>query len=230
MPEQIMNNLNERMEKAIASLRRELASIRAGKASAAVLDRLTVDYYGVATPINQVAGVSVPEPKMLVISPYEKTLLGDIERAIQASDLGLNPSNDGSVIRIVFPALTEERRKELAKLVGKESEGAKVAVRNVRRDAMDAMKKLEKASQITEDDLKGYSDDIQKATDKFVAEIDKVTKTKKERQLTAIESEELAKYRQLYLKNFKANMRNILDNTKVINEKGEDITPKKKGL
>jgi len=162
MPEQIMNNLNERMEKAIASLRRELASIRAGKASAAVLDRLTVDYYGVPTPINQVAGVSVPEPKMLVISPYEKTLLGDIEKAIQASDLGLNPANDGTVIRIVFPALTEERRKELAKLVGKESEGAKVAVRNVRRDAMDAMKKLEKASQITEDDLKGYSDDIQK--------------------------------------------------------------------
>jgi len=107
MPEQIMNNLNERMEKAIASLRRELASIRAGKASAAVLDRLTVDYYGVPTPINQVAGVSVPEPKMLVISPYEKTLLGDIEKAIQASDLGLNPANDGTVIRIVFPALTE---------------------------------------------------------------------------------------------------------------------------
>ena len=106
MPEQIMSNLNEKMEKAIASLRRELASIRAGKASAAVLDRLTVDYYGVPTPINQVAGVSVPEPKMLVISPYEKTLLGDIEKAIQASDLGLNPSNDGSVIRIVFPALT----------------------------------------------------------------------------------------------------------------------------
>ena len=106
MPAQIMNNLNERMEKAIASLRRELASIRAGKASAAVLDRLTVDYYGVPTPINQVAGVSVPEPKMLVISPYEKTLLGDSEKAIQASDLGLNPANDGTVIRIVFPALT----------------------------------------------------------------------------------------------------------------------------
>ena len=180
MPEQIMNNLNERMEKAIANLRRELASIRAGKASASVLDRLTVDYYGVATPINQVAGISVPEPKMLVISPYEKTLLGDIEKAIQASDLGLNPANDGTVIRIVFPALTEERRKELAKLVGKESEGAKVAVRNVRRDAMDSMKKLEKASQITEDDLKGYSDDIQKATDKYVAEIDKVTKEKQD--------------------------------------------------
>ena len=110
----------------------------------------------------------------------KKTLLGDIEKAIQASDLGLNPANDGTVIRIVFPALTEERRKELAKLVGKESEGAKVAVRNVRRDAMDSMKKLEKASQITEDDLKGYSDDIQKATDKYVAEIDKVTKEKQD--------------------------------------------------
>lgn len=180
MPESIMTTLEEKMSKAIASLSRELASIRAGKASASVLDRLTVEYYGVPTPINQVAGVSVPEPKMLVISPYEKTLLGDIEKAIQASDLGLNPANDGSVIRIVFPALTEERRKELAKKVGKEAEGAKVAVRNVRRDAIEAMKKLEKASEITEDDLKGYSEDIQKQTDKFVAEIDKITKEKQD--------------------------------------------------
>ncbi|MGX7111339.1 ribosome recycling factor [Gemella cuniculi] len=180
MPEKILNNLEEKMEKAIASLRRELASIRAGKASASVLDRITVEYYGVPTPVNQVAGISVPEPKMLVISPYEKSLLGAIEKAIQASDLGLNPANDGNVIRIVFPALTEERRKELAKLVGKEAESAKVAVRNVRRDAMDSMKKLEKSSQITEDDLKGYSDDIQKETDKFIAEIDKVTKEKQD--------------------------------------------------
>ena len=180
MPEKIMTNLEEKMSKAIASLRREFASIRAGKANASVLDRLTVEYYGVPTPVNQVAGISVPEPKMLVISPYEKSLLGAIEKAIQASDLGLNPANDGTVIRIVFPALTEERRKELAKLVAKEAEGAKVAVRNVRRDAMDAIKKLEKSSQITEDDLKGYSDDIQKQTDKFVAEIDKVTKEKQE--------------------------------------------------
>lgn len=180
MPEQILLSLEEKMTKAISSLRRELASIRAGKASASVLDRLSVEYYGVPTPINQVAGISVPEPKMLVISPYEKSLLKEIEKAIQASDLGLNPANDGTVIRIVFPALTEERRKELAKQVGKESESSKVAVRNVRRDAMDAVKKLEKSSQITEDDLKGYSDDIQKTTDKFIAEIDKITKEKQD--------------------------------------------------
>lgn len=180
MPEQIITNLEEKMTKAIASLKRELASIRAGKASASVLDRLTVEYYGVPTPINQVAGISVPEAKMLVISPYEKSLLKEIEKAIQASDLGLNPSNDGTVIRIVFPALTEERRKELAKQVGKESENSKVAVRNIRRDAMDAIKKLEKSSQITEDDLKSYSDDIQKTTDKYIAEIDKVSKEKQD--------------------------------------------------
>mgnify|MGYP000929144966 CR=1 FL=1 len=178
MPEQIMNNLNERMEKAIASLRRELASIRAGKASAAVLDRLTVDYYGVPTPINQVAGVSVPEPKMLVISPYEKTLLGDIEKAIQASDLGLNPANDGTVIRIVFPALTEERRKELAKQVGKEAESAKVSVRNIRRDAIDQAKKAEKAKEITEDELHTLEKDIQKVTDESVKNIDKLAANK----------------------------------------------------
>ena len=180
MPEKIMTNLEEKMSKAVSALRRELASIRAGKASASVLDRLTVEYYGVPTPINQVAGISTPEPKMLVVAPYEKSLLTEIEKAIQASDLGLNPANDGTVIRIVFPALTEERRKELAKQVGKEAESAKVAVRNVRRDAVDAMKKLEKAKAITEDDLKGYQDDIQKDTDKFIAEIDKVTKEKQD--------------------------------------------------
>lgn len=180
MPEQIIKNLEEKMTKAITSLQREFASIRAGRASASVLDRLSVEYYGVPTPINQVAGISVPEPKMLVISPYEKSLLSDIEKAIQASDLGLNPANDGTVIRIVFPALTEERRKELAKQVGKESEGAKVAVRNVRRDAMDAIKKLEKNSEITEDDLKGYSNDIQKITDKYIAQVDSVTKEKQD--------------------------------------------------
>lgn len=180
MPEQIMLSLEEKMTKAINSLRKELASIRAGKANASVLDRISVEYYGVSTPVNQVAGISVPEPKMLVISPYEKSLLKEIEKAIQGSDLGLNPSNDGNVIRIVFPALTEERRKELAKQVGKESENSKVAVRNVRRDAMDSIKKLEKSSQITEDDLKSYSDDIQKVTDKYIAEIEKITKEKQD--------------------------------------------------
>lgn len=180
MPEKILSNLEEKMTKAISNLRRELASIRAGKANASVLDKISVEYYGVQTPINQVSGISVPEPKMLVISPYEKSLLKEIERAIQASDVGLNPSNDGAVIRIVFPALTEERRKELAKQVSKEAENSKIAIRNIRRDAMDSMKKLEKSSQITEDDLKSYSDDIQKSTDKFILEIDKVAKEKQD--------------------------------------------------
>ncbi|MBU0278122.1 ribosome recycling factor [Gemella sp. zg-1178] len=180
MPEKIISNLEEKMTKAISNLRRELASIRAGKANASVLDKISVEYYGVQTPINQVSGISVPEPKMLVISPYEKSLLKEIERAIQSSDLGLNPSNDGTVIRIVFPSLTEERRKELAKQVSKEAENSKVAVRNIRREAMDAIKKLEKSSQITEDDLKSYSDDIQKFTDKFIQEIDKVAKEKQD--------------------------------------------------
>jgi len=174
MPEQIMNNLNERMEKAIASLRRELASIRAGKASAAVLDRLTVDYYGVATPINQVAGVSVPEPKMLVISPYEKTLLGDIERAIQASDLGLNPSNDGSVIRIVFPALTEERRKELVKQAKGEGEDAKISIRNARQEANKDIKKVE----ASEDIKKDAEERVQKLTDKYIKKVEEVLAVK----------------------------------------------------
>lgn len=178
MPKEIISNLEQKMAKTVNSLRKELSSIRAGKASSAVLDRLTVEYYGVATPINQVAGISVPEPKMLLISPYEKSLLKEIEKAIQASDLGLNPANDGNVIRIVFPALTEERRKELAKQVGKETENSKIAVRNIRREAMDAVKKMEKSSEITEDDLKSYSDEIQKVTDKFISELEKVSKDK----------------------------------------------------
>ena len=178
MPKEIISNLEQKMAKTVNSLRKELSSIRAGKASSAVLDRLTVEYYGVATPINQVAGISVPEPKMLLISPYEKSLLKEIEKAIQASDLGLNPANDGNVIRIVFPALTEERRKELAKQVGKETENSKIAVRNIRREAMDDIKKMEKSSEITEDDLKSYSDEIQKVTDKFISELEKVSKDK----------------------------------------------------
>ena len=130
-----------------------------------LLDRITVDYYGAPTPINQLAGISVPEARLLVIQPYDKTILGEIEKAILKSDLGLNPSNDGSIIRIAIPALTEERRKELVKVVKKEAEEAKVAVRNVRRDANEDLKKLEKNGEITEDDLRGYTEDIQKITD-----------------------------------------------------------------
>ncbi|WP_409305454.1 ribosome recycling factor [Peribacillus sp. SCS-155] len=178
MPKTVISDAKARMEKAINAYTRELASIRAGRASASLLDKITVDYYGAPTPINQVAGVSVPEARMLVIQPYDKTILGDIEKAILKSDLGLNPSNDGSIIRIVIPALTEERRRELAKVVKKESEEAKVAIRNIRRDANDDLKKLEKNGEITEDDLRGYSDDIQKITDSHISKIEDITKDK----------------------------------------------------
>lgn len=141
MPKQVISNAKTKMEKAIGAYTRELASIRAGRANASLLDRISIDYYGSPTPVNQVAGISVPEARLLVIQPYDKTVLGEIEKAILKSDLGLNPSNDGSIIRIAIPALTEERRKELVKVVKKEAEEAKIAVRNVRRDANDDLKK-----------------------------------------------------------------------------------------
>ncbi|WP_100403040.1 ribosome recycling factor [Bacillus sp. FJAT-42315] len=178
MPTKVMEQLNDKMTKAIQAFTRELASIRAGRASASLLDRVTVEYYGAPTPVNQLASVSVPEARLLVIQPYDKTALGDIEKAILKSDLGLNPSNDGSVIRLAFPALTEERRKELAKLVKKEAEDAKVAIRNVRRDANEDLKKLEKAGDITEDALRGHTEDVQKQTDQFITKIDEIAKDK----------------------------------------------------
>ncbi|WP_413301302.1 ribosome recycling factor [Bacillus sp. 1P10SD] len=178
MPKQVIAATKERMTKAIQSYSRELASIRAGRASASLLDRITVDYYGAPTPVNQMAGISTPEARLLVIQPYDKSILGDIEKAILKSDLGLNPSNDGSIIRIAIPQLTEERRKELVKVVKKESEEAKVAIRNIRRDGNDDLKKLEKNGEITEDALRGYSDDIQKLTDEFIQKIDQITKDK----------------------------------------------------
>jgi ribosome recycling factor len=178
MPKQVIAATKDRMTKAIQSYTRELASIRAGRASASLLDRITVDYYGAPTPVNQVAGISTPEARLLVIQPYDKSILGDIEKAILKSDLGLNPSNDGSIIRIAIPQLTEERRKELVKVVKKESEEAKVAIRNIRRDGNDDLKKLEKNGEITEDALRGYSDDMQKLTDEFIQKIDQITKDK----------------------------------------------------
>lgn len=178
MPKQVIANTKEKMNKAIQSYSRELASIRAGRANASLLDRITVDYYGAPTPINQVAGISVPEARLLVIQPYDKTILGDIEKAILKSDIGLNPSNDGSVIRLSIPMLTEERRKELVKNVKKESEEAKIAVRNIRRDGNDELKKLEKNGEITEDALRGHNDDIQKLTDEFISKIDALAKEK----------------------------------------------------
>ncbi|AYV71142.1 ribosome recycling factor [Bacillus sp. PK3-056] len=178
MPKQVIANTKDRMDKAIQSYSRELASIRAGRANASLLDRITVDYYGAPTPVNQLAGISVPEARLLVIQPYDKTVLGDIEKAILKSDIGLNPSNDGSVIRLSIPMLTEERRKELVKNVRKESEEAKIAIRNIRRDGNDDLKKLEKNGEITEDDLRGYNDDIQKLTDEYINKVDALTKEK----------------------------------------------------
>lgn len=180
MPKQVLAQAKDKMEKSIGAYQRELASIRAGRANVSLLDRINVEYYGAPTPINQLAGVSVPEARLLVIQPYDKTSLGDIEKAILRSDLGITPTNDGTVIRIMIPALTEERRKDLVKLVKKEAEEAKIAVRNVRRDANDDLKKLEKSGDITEDDLRGYSEDIQKLTDKYIEKTDDIAKEKEE--------------------------------------------------
>ncbi|MGM0851519.1 MAG: ribosome recycling factor [Bacillota bacterium] len=183
MPNTIITNAKERMTKAIQTFSRELASIRAGRANASLLDKITVDYYGAPTPVNQLAGISIPEARMLVIQPYDKSALGDIEKAILKSDLGITPTSDGNIIRIVVPALTEERRKELVKLVKKEAEDAKVAIRNIRRDANDDLKKKEKSGDITEDDLRGYSDDVQKATDDSIVKIDGIAKDKEQEML-----------------------------------------------
>jgi len=174
MANAIIEKAKERFEQSHSSLAREFASIRAGRANASLLDRIQVEYYGAMTPLNQLASITVPEARVLLISPFDKSSLKDIEHAINASDLGINPANDGSVIRLVIPALTEETRKALAKDVKKVGENAKVAIRNIRRDAMDEAKKQEKAKEITEDELK----DIQKATDEAVKHIDTMTANK----------------------------------------------------
>lgn len=178
MPKSVMNETKSKMTNAIQAFSRDLASIRAGRATPSILDKLSIIYYGTPTPVNQVAGISIPEARLIMIQPYDKSVLGDIEKAILKSDLGLSPSNDGSVIRLAVPALTEERRKDLVKQVKKEAEEAKVVIRNIRRDANDEFKKLEKKSEITEDDLRGYSDDVQKLTDDNIAKIDEMAKDK----------------------------------------------------
>lgn len=178
MPDSILFDAEERMEKTVDSLHQELQTVRTGRASANVLDRITVDYYGAPTSVNQVATVSTPEARLLVIKPYDKSMIKVIEKAILESNLGITPSNDGQVIRIAFPALTEERRRELAKLVHKYGEEGKVALRNIRRDANDALKKLEKDKAITEDELKDYQDDVQKLTDDYTKKVDVVVDNK----------------------------------------------------
>ena len=179
-----LNVFNEKMEKSYNSLTSELATIRAGRANPHVLDKLTVDYYGSPTPIQQVANVSVPEARMIQIQPWEKSMVKEIEKAILTSDLGINPTNDGKVIRLLFPELTEERRKELAKDVKKKGESAKVAIRNIRRDANDSFKKLSKSADVSEDEVKELEDGAQKMTDKYITEIDKAVEAKTKEILT----------------------------------------------
>lgn len=175
----------EKMVKTVEVVKGDFASVRAGRANAAVLDRVTVDYYGVPTPINQVGTISSPDPRSLTISPWDRTLLKAIEKAIQTSDLGINPQNDGQVIRLAFPQLTEERRKELTKQVKKYAENGKVAIRNIRRDAMEKLKGEEKKGEMTEDDRKVTEKELQDITDKFCKEIDDLS-AKKEKELMEI--------------------------------------------
>ena len=174
----VLKELEERMGKTVQYMQDEFATIRAGRANPHVLDKLTVDYYGSATPIQQVGNISVPEARMIVIQPWDKSLLKAIEKAIQKSDIGINPNNDGTVIRLVFPELTEERRKDLSKDVKKKGEAAKVAVRNIRRDGVETLKKMEKATEITEDDLELGTDKLQKQTDKAIEKIEKAVEAK----------------------------------------------------
>ena len=174
----------EKMTKSYDSMIRDFTSIRAGRANPHVLDRIKVDYYGTPTPLQQVGNISVPEPRMLMIQPWEKSLLKTIEKAILASDLGITPTNDGSVIRLVFPELTEEHRKELVKDIKKKGEAAKVAVRNIRRDANETFKKQNKANEISEDDQKDLEAKVQKMTDKYIADIDKAGEEKSKEILT----------------------------------------------
>lgn len=175
---QIMDNAKEKMEKTKNVLRADLMAIRAGRANPQLLDRITVDYYGSQTPLKNVSNISAPEPRVLQINPWDAKMVKEICRAIQASDLGLNPSTDGKVIRLVLPELNEERRKELTKLVRKTAEESKVAVRSIRRDAVEQVKKMKKNSEITEDDQKKAEEDIQKLTDGNIKDIDKITAEK----------------------------------------------------
>lgn len=178
MDKELYIPIEEKMKKTIHVLKDNLTGIRAGRANPSILDRITIEYYGTPTPINQVASVSVPEARVILIQPWESKLLKDIEKEIQKSDIGINPNNDGKVIRLVFPALTEERRRELTKTVKKEGEESKVAIRAIRRDAIEVMKAKKKNSEITEDDLKDAEKDIQILTDKYIVDIDHIVEAK----------------------------------------------------
>lgn len=178
MHQDLIDKAKHAMEKSIDALRKDFSRVRTGRASVSLLDDLRIEYYGTPTPLSQVASLSVPEPRMISIQPWEKKLIPDIEKAILKSDLGLNPNSDGTAIRLIFPALTEERRKEMAKAIRKLGEEAKIAIRNQRRDANEALKKLEKEKSITEDQLKRSEKDVQDATDAFVKKVDEVVAAK----------------------------------------------------
>ncbi|HHY03748.1 MAG TPA: ribosome recycling factor [Thermoanaerobacterales bacterium] len=185
MDRQFFKEAEEGMKKVVANLKSEYATIRAGRASASLLDNVYVDYYGSQTPINQVASVNVPEPKMIVIQPWDVKMLGAIEKAIQKSDLGLNPNNDGKIIRLILPDLTSERRKSLVKVAKTKAEEAKIFIRNIRRECNDTIKKLEKNGDISEDESKRAQDEVQKLTDLYIEEIDKAFE-KKEKDITEV--------------------------------------------
>ena len=183
--DKVFAKTKERMEKALDSLDRDFQTIRAGRANPKILNNVTVEYYGTPTPLNQLAGISVPEPRLLTVQPYDTSILKDIEKAINMADIGINPQNDGKVIRLTFPQLTEEHRKTLVKDVSKRGEEAKVAIRNVRRDAIDDLKKLKKNNEITEDDLKDGEKEVQNITDNYIKQVDDMSK-KKEQEILSI--------------------------------------------
>src|SRR5579871_2685604 len=180
MVDDVLGDAERRMQKAVEALKQDITSIRTGRASSALIERITVDYYGAPTPINQVASVSVPEARLLVIQPWDKKMLVDIEKAIQKSDLGINPNNDGQVIRLNVPPMNEERRRDLVKSLHKKLDEHKVAVRNVRRDIQDKLRDREKKKEVSEDELKRSTEKLQKLTDRYIDEMDKVGKTKEQ--------------------------------------------------
>lgn len=178
MTREILKEMQNKMEQAVQAFSRNLATVRAGRANPSILDSVVVDYYGAQTPLNQLASISAPEARLLVITPFDKSAISEMEKAIQKADLGLTPSNDGNVIRINIPPLTEDRRKELVKVVGKFAEESKVQVRNIRRDTNDQLKKMEKSNELTEDELRIEQENVQKETDRFINEIDQMAKNK----------------------------------------------------
>ena len=185
MIDDVMLTAEEKMQKSCAAYERDMMGLRAGRANPQLLDRILVDYYGTMTPINQIGNISSPEPRLLVIAPWEAKMIPQVEKAIQKSDLGLNPSNDGKIIRLVFPELNEERRRDLTKIASKGAEETKVAIRNIRRDAVDQIKKMKKNSEITEDDQKDAEEEIQKMTDKAIKEVDAIY-AKKEKEIMEV--------------------------------------------